>query len=285
MPQAQILDGKQLALTIRARLREQISAKVAVGVRPPGLAVILVGDDPASQIYVRNKERAAEKMGMLSKVIRLGAHASQQEVLDAVEAVNQDPQIDGFLVQLPLPGSIEDEAVTQAICPDKDADGLHPENLGRLMAGLHAPRACTPSGVMALLDEAKIPIEGRHAVVIGRSTIVGKPQALLLLERNATVTLCHSRTQNLAGHVLQADIVVAAVGKPCFVSGDWIKPGAAVIDVGINRNTQGLVGDVDYESAAQKARWITPVPGGVGPMTIAMLAQNTVQMWLHSIDD
>ncbi|MED5463783.1 MAG: bifunctional methylenetetrahydrofolate dehydrogenase/methenyltetrahydrofolate cyclohydrolase FolD [Myxococcota bacterium] len=273
---ATLLDGKGLAKKVREALADRVSEIQASLGRAPGLSVILVGEDPASAVYVRNKERAATAMGLKSEIIHLPADSTQEQVLAEVERLNNDPSVDGFMVQLPLPSGLDENAITQAIAPEKDADGLHPTNLGRLLAGMDAPRPCTPFGVMELLREGGVELEGRHAVVIGRSTIVGKPQALLLLEKNATVTICHSRTQNLADEVRRADVVVAAVGRPHFVQGDWVKPGAAVVDVGINRVDGKLVGDVDFDAVQGHAGWITPVPGGVGPMTVAMLMKNAV---------
>ncbi len=273
---ATLLDGKGLAKKVREALAGRVSDIQASLGRAPGLSVILVGEDPASAVYVRNKERAATAMGLKSEIIHLPADSTQEQVLAEVERLNNDPSVDGFMVQLPLPAGLDENAIMQAIAPDKDADGLHPTNLGRLLAGMDAPRPCTPFGVMELLSEGGVELEGRHAVVIGRSTIVGKPQALLLLEKNATVTICHSRTQNLADEVRRADVVVAAVGRPHFVKGDWVKPGAAVVDVGINRVDGKLVGDVDFDAVQPHAGWITPVPGGVGPMTVAMLMKNAV---------
>ncbi|MEC9466477.1 MAG: bifunctional methylenetetrahydrofolate dehydrogenase/methenyltetrahydrofolate cyclohydrolase FolD [Myxococcota bacterium] len=273
---AETINGKALALSIRAKLAERVASVTEKLGRPPGLGVILVGEDAASQVYVRNKEKAALKAGMKSEIVRLAADVSQQEVEAAVDAMNADESIDGFLVQLPLPAGFDESAVTDRISSDKDADGLHPMNLGRLMAGIDAPRPCTPSGCIELLKEAGVNLEGAHAVVIGRSTIVGKPMAMLLLEENATVTICHSRTRDLAEQVRAADVVVAAVGRPELIQGDWIKPGAAVIDVGINRVDGKLVGDVDFAGACEHAAAVTPVPGGVGPMTVALLLRNTV---------
>lgn len=274
---ARIIDGKALAKSIRERLSERVPALTKQLGRAPGLAVVLVGDDPASAVYVRNKEKAATEIGMTSRIMRLPATATQSEVLAAVDVLNAAPDIDGFLVQLPLPRGLDERAVTERIDPAKDADGLHPVNMGRLVAGLPAPRPCTPAGVIALLDHAQVPLKGARAVVIGRSSIVGKPMAMLLLERDATVTMCHSRTADLAAEVRRADVVVVAVGKARLVQGDWIAPGAAVIDVGTNRVDGKLVGDVDFDTAAARAGCITPVPGGVGPMTIAMLLHNTIE--------
>lgn len=274
---ATILDGKALAQRIREDLASDVVELTRVLGRPPGLGVILVGEDPGSQIYVRNKERAAQKAGIHVQLERLSASIDQATLHAAVEAMNANRAIDSFLVQLPLPAQLDAGEVVARIDPLKDGDGLHPVNLGKLVAGLEAPRPCTPAGIMALLDEAGVDFLGKRAVVIGRSTIVGKPVAFLLLERHATVTLCHSRTVDLADEVRRADVVVAAVGRPRMIRGDWIKPGAVVVDVGTNRVDDRIVGDVDFEAAKQRASAITPVPGGVGPMTIAMLLRNTVE--------
>ena len=270
------IDGKAFALKMRAELAERVSGITDKLGRPPGLAVVLVGEDPASQVYVRNKELAATKAGMKSTMIRLPEDATMDQVLEAVDSLNNDETVDGFLVQLPLPSHLDEKVVTDRIDPSKDADGLHPTNLGRLLAGIDAPRPCTPSGCIELLKDEGVEMSGAHAVVIGRSTIVGKPMAMLLLAENATVTICHSRTKDVAEEVGRADIVVAAVGRPEMVKGEWLKEGAAVIDVGINRVDGKLVGDVDYEGALGRAACVTPVPGGVGPMTVAMLLKNTV---------
>ena len=272
------INGKALALSLRATMAEEVAELTPKLGRAPGLGVLLVGEDAASQVYVRNKELAATKAGMHSSVRRLPADASQAEVLAAVAELNADDSIDGFLVQLPLPKGLDEHEVTEAIDPRKDADGLHVLNLGALTAGTPAPRPCTPAGCIELLKHAGVEMSGKHAVVIGRSTIVGKPMALLLLAENATVTICHSRTANLEDEVRRADIVVAAVGRPEMVRGSWLKPGAAVIDVGINRGDDGLVGDVHYDEAVEVAAKVTPVPGGVGPMTIAMLLRNTLNI-------
>jgi methylenetetrahydrofolate dehydrogenase (NADP+)/methenyltetrahydrofolate cyclohydrolase len=275
---AKVIDGKALAQRVREGLKADIERVRAARGRPPGLAVVLVGDDPASAVYVRNKETAANGIGMFSEVIRRPASTSQQELMQIIASLNERADIDGFLVQLPLPKGLDVAAVTNAIAADKDADGLHPVNLGRVLTGEPGPRPCTAAGILALIDETGTKLEGKHACVIGRSTIVGKPAALMLLERHATVTLCHSRTKDLAAEVRRADVVVAAVGKPGLVRGDWLKPGAVVIDVGTTRDEAGkLRGDVAYEEASQVASAITPVPGGVGPMTIAMLLSNAVQ--------
>jgi methylenetetrahydrofolate dehydrogenase (NADP+)/methenyltetrahydrofolate cyclohydrolase len=273
---ATLLDGRAVAAQNLAALAPQVQQFTQACGRPPGLAVLLVGDDPASAVYVRNKERRATALGLHSQVVRLPADASQVAVEAAVEALNQDRRIDAFLVQLPLPPGLNAAAVTACIDPQKDADGLHPYNLGCLMAGMPGPQPCTPAGVMVLLQHAGVALAGAHAVVLGRSTIVGKPQALLLLGQHATVTVCHSRTPNLPEEVRRADVLVAAVGRAHFVRGAWLKPGAAVIDVGINRLDGKLVGDVAFAEACEVAGCITPVPGGVGPMTIAQLIANTV---------
>lgn len=273
---ARTIDGKAVAAQVRADVRERAARLAARGV-VPGLATVLVGDDPASAVYVRNKVRACEEVGMRSFGHHLPGDTSQAALLELVRTLGADPQVHGILVQLPLPKGLSADDVIAAIPPDKDVDGLHPVNQGLLMAGRPGLRSCTPLGVMRLLDEAGVALAGRHAVVIGRSLLVGKPVALLLLERNATVTICHSRTRDLAAEVGRADVVIAAVGQEALVRGAWIKPGAAVIDVGTNRSADGkLRGDVEFAAAAERAGCITPVPGGVGPMTIAMLLANTV---------
>ena len=244
----------------------------------PGLCVILVGDDPASAIYVRNKARACKDAGFYSRTIKLPAETAREELLACIREQNADPQIHGILVQLPLPKHLDEQEILSAIDPAKDADGFLPVSAGKLLLGQKAPVACTPQGCLELLKRSNVPMEGAHAVVVGRSNIVGKPMAPSLLRENCTVTVCHSRTKNLPEICRTADILVAAIGKPRFIKGDWIKPGAAVIDVGINRLEDGsITGDVDYEAASQVAGWITPVPGGVGPMTIAMLLKNTLE--------
>ena len=272
---AQILDGKWVRDQIFAELKPRIE-KLA---RPPGLAVVLVGDDPASEIYVRGKVKACHDLGIYSEKITPPAGVSTDDLLGIVEGLNERPEIDGILVQSPLPKHIDSRRILVAIAPHKDVDGFHPYNVGCLVANIAAPRACTPAGIMEMLKRYNIPVAGRHAVVIGRSDIVGKPMALLLLHAHATVTICHSRTRNLAEEASRADILVAAIGRPTFVTGDFIKPGAAVIDVGQNRIGTGkgsLGGDVHAENAMEKASAYTPVPGGVGPLTIAMLMSNTV---------
>jgi methylenetetrahydrofolate dehydrogenase (NADP+)/methenyltetrahydrofolate cyclohydrolase len=270
---ATLLDGKALAASIRAEAR---NALAAISVRP-GLAVVLVGDDPASRVYVRNKVRACEETGIYSELHALPADTGEHDVLERVQALNRDPRIHGILVQLPLPAAFDTARVLAAVSPRKDVDGFHAENLGALVAGRAKLIPCTPAGILRLLDHAAIPIAGRHAVVIGRSTIVGKPAALLLLQRDATVTICHSKTQDLDAQARRADILVVAAGRPKLVGADMVKPGACVIDVGTHRLPDGsLVGDVDFAAAREVAGWITPVPGGVGPMTVAMLIVNTI---------
>jgi methylenetetrahydrofolate dehydrogenase (NADP+)/methenyltetrahydrofolate cyclohydrolase len=277
----QLLDGKTLASQIQADLATHIQALTAQGHRPPGLAVIMVGDNPASAAYVRNKERACSRVGMVSYGQHLPATVAQSEVAALIQQLNADPLVDGILVQLPLPDHLDAVALLLAIDPDKDVDGLHPINLGRLVRGEPGLRSCTPYGVMRLLSTAGIDPAGASAVVVGRSILVGKPMALMLLEANATVTVAHSRTPNLSALMRQADILVAAVGRPGMVTAADIKPGSVVIDVGINRVEQPdgsarLVGDVDFASVEPVVGAITPVPGGVGPMTVAMLLENTV---------
>ncbi len=272
---AKVIDGKACALGVRERIAARVAARTARGLRPPGLAVVLVGEDPASKVYVGRKNRESREVGMLSVSVDLPTTATMDEVLGAVRALNARDDVDGILVQMPLPKGLDSDAVIAAIDPAKDADGLHPVSQGFLFTGRPGPRPCTPAGCMQLLDSTGIDLKGRTAVVVGRSVLVGKPIAMMLLERHATVVMCHSRTADLAGEVARGDVVVAAVGVPGLVRGAWIKPGAVVIDVGINRVDGRLVGDVEYEPAAERASWITPVPGGVGPMTVAMLLANT----------
>jgi methylenetetrahydrofolate dehydrogenase (NADP+) / methenyltetrahydrofolate cyclohydrolase len=274
---AVLIDGKALAEQIRNELSSEISLLKSRGIEP-GLAVVLVGMDPASQVYVRNKRAACEKTGIRSFSHDLPASATEHELLSLIDLLNNDPAIHGILVQLPLPSHIEEKRVIRAIAPEKDVDGFHPINVGLLSIGEKCLAPCTPSGIMALIDSTGAKIAGSRAVVIGRSNIVGKPIAMMLLARSATVTICHSKTHNIEDEIKRADIVVAAVGRPGFVKGEWIKPGAVVIDVGINRMPDGkLAGDVEYNEAVKHASAITPVPGGVGPMTIAMLLKNTVE--------
>jgi methylenetetrahydrofolate dehydrogenase (NADP+) / methenyltetrahydrofolate cyclohydrolase len=273
---AQIIDGAALAARFRVKLKAQVAGLVQQGVRP-GLAVVLVGDDLASRIYVRNKVRACGDTGIHSALYELPATASEAEVLDRVHALNADSRIHGILVQLPLPRQVSEAKVLEAMAVAKDVDGFHVQNVGSLVVGKPGFAPCTPAGCMALLDSIGAELEGKEAVVVGRSNIVGKPMAMMLLRRSATVTICTSKTRDLAGHARRADVLVVATGKPRLISGEMIKPGAVVIDVGVNRLADGkLCGDVDFESARATAAWITPVPGGVGPMTITMLLSNTV---------
>lgn len=274
---ASILDGKALAARITDELKPRTQRLAEAG-RRPGLAVVLVGDDPASEVYVRNKIRACEKVGVESLEYRLSAQTSEAELLERIEALNNDDAVDGILVQLPLPAQISSDKVIAAISPDKDVDGFHVASAGALMTGRPGFLPCTPYGVMKIIESAGYDLAGKHAVVVGRSNIVGKPQALLLLQRHATVTITHSRTPDLAQFLRQADVVVAAVGRAKLIKGEMLKPGCLVVDVGMNRDENGrLCGDVDFESAREVAGWITPVPGGVGPMTIAMLMTNTIE--------
>ena len=284
---AKVLDGKGLAKKIQARLKEDIAQQVSLKNRAPGLAVLMVGDNPASAVYVRNKEKACERIGMKSFGQHFPSNTTQEELEAVIEKLNQDPQVDGILVQLPLPDHFDSVALLHTIVPNKDADGLHPLNLGRLVRGEKGLRSCTPAGVMEILAEYDIPIEGKKAVVVGRSILVGKPIALMLLEKNATVTIAHSRTADLAQVTREADILIAAVGIPEMITADMVKPGAVVVDVGINRipteNGKGkLVGDVAYDQVKEVASYITPVPGGVGPMTVTMLLQNTYESYVDS---
>ena len=275
---ARVLDGKSIATDIRVHVKARVDAIRASGGREPGLAVVLVGENPASQVYVRNKRKACAEVGFYSQLHEIPAAASQAELETLINRLNADPAIDGILVQLPLPDHMDAEAITERILPTKDVDGFHPYNVGRLALRMPLLRPCTPKGVMTLLAHTGQTLEGLDAVVIGQSNIVGRPMALELLAARCTITVCHSRTRDLAGKVRGADVLVAAVGRPAFVPGDWVKPGALVIDVGINRGADGkLVGDVDYAPCAERAAWITPVPGGVGPMTIASLLENTLQ--------
>jgi methylenetetrahydrofolate dehydrogenase (NADP+)/methenyltetrahydrofolate cyclohydrolase len=273
---AKVLDGKALAARLRGGLATDVQRLVARGV-VPGLAVVLVGEDAASQVYVRNKTKACQEAGVRTFDHRLPAATSEADLLALVARLNADVNVDGILVQLPLPPAIDARRVLLSVDPRKDVDGFHPENLGRLLMGQPRFIACTPFGVMKLIEEAGLALTGAEAVIVGRSNIVGKPMAALLIAADATVTVCHSKTRDLPGVVRRADLVVAAVGRAEMIKGDWIKPGAVVIDVGMNRNADGkLVGDVDYAAAATHAAAITPVPGGVGPMTIAMLLANTI---------
>jgi methylenetetrahydrofolate dehydrogenase (NADP+)/methenyltetrahydrofolate cyclohydrolase len=285
----QILDGKALAQKIQQALKSEIQTLEPQIGRSPGLAVLMVGDNPASAVYVRNKEKACEKIGMRSFGKHFPALTSQEELTAVIQELNEDPNVDGILVQLPLPKHLDSVALLHTIAPEKDADGLHPVNLGHLVRGETGLRSCTPAGVMALLAEYDIDVAGKNAIVIGRSILVGKPLALMLLEKNATVTIAHSHTQNLGELTRQADIVVGAVGQPEIITAEMVKPGAIVIDVGINRvvDAEGqarLVGDVDFAGVAPISSYITPVPGGIGPMTIAILLQNTVLSYKSHLD-
>jgi methylenetetrahydrofolate dehydrogenase (NADP+)/methenyltetrahydrofolate cyclohydrolase len=273
---ATIIDGKAVGARVRADVARQVAEIAGRSGQAPGLATILVGDDPASAIYVRNKRRACEEVGIADFHRHLPADASEADVTDLIEACNDDPRVSGILLQLPVPGGLDGAALTALIAPEKDVDGLTPISTGRLWKGTPGLRPCTPSGVIELLDSYEVPVEGAQAIVVGRSDLVGKPLAALLLGRNATVTMCHSRTRDLAAVCSRADILIAAVGVPRMIGAEYIKPGAAVIDVGMNRTGDGLYGDVDFGPAAERAGLITPVPGGVGPMTIAMLLRNTV---------
>lgn len=270
------IDGKETSRKVRAEIAEKVEALKAQG-KVTGLAVVIVGENPASQVYVRNKAKACEEVGMYSEVHALPEATTEEELLTLVEQLNHEDKIDGILVQLPLPKHINEERVILAIDPNKDVDAFHPVNTGKIMIGNYEFLPCTPAGVMTLLKEYNIEVEGKECVVVGRSNIVGKPQALLLLQKNGTVTVCHSRTKNLADITRRADILVVAIGKAEFITGDMIKEGAVVIDVGMNRKADGkLCGDVEFSSAEEKASYITPVPGGVGPMTITTLLQNTL---------
>jgi len=272
----QIIDGKSVAAAVRGEVKERVARLSARGV-VPGLATVLVGDDPASHIYVGNKERACEDVGMRSFGHRLPAATAETELIALVRDLGRRREVHGILVQLPLPRPLDARRVIEALVPEKDVDGLHPVNQGRLLAGEPGLRPCTPLGVIRLIDATGLALSGRHAVVVGRSVLVGKPAALLLLERHATVTMCHSRTADLGAEVARADVVVAATGQAGLVRGAWIRPGAVVIDVGMNRDANGkLCGDVEFAAARERAAFITPVPGGVGPMTVAMLLANTV---------
>ena len=278
---AGLLDGKALAAKMQAELTDVVATLTTQTGRPPGLAVLMVGDNPASAAYVRNKEQSCQKVGIASYGKHFSTETSQAKLEDAIHALNQDDRVDGILVQLPLPAHLDSVALLNLIDPDKDADGLHPTNLGRLVRGEPGLQSCTPAGVMRLLEEYQLDLRGKHAVVIGRSILVGKPLALMLLAEDATVTIAHSRTPDLAEVARSADILVAAVGRAEMVKADMVKPGAVVVDVGINRVTlptgkSRLVGDVDFDSVKDIASWITPVPGGIGPMTVTMLLHNTV---------
>lgn len=274
---AQNIDGTLISQTVRSEVAARVKARVQAGLRAPGLAVVLVGEDPASKVYVGSKRRACEEVGFVSKSFDLPATASEEALLSLVEELNNDPQIDGILVQLPLPAGMDTTKVLESIHPEKDVDGFHPYNVGRLAQRIPKLRSCTPKGIITLLERYNIPLRGKHAVIVGASNIVGRPMTLELLLAGCTTTTCHRFTQDLEGHIRQADILVVAVGKPNFIPGSWIKEGAVVVDVGINRlDTGKLVGDVEYDVARTRASFITPVPGGVGPMTVASLIENTM---------
>lgn len=273
---AVVLSGKELSEKLTQEQKLRVAELKARGIHP-GLAVVLVGEDPASQIYVRNKGIACETIGIYSQTVRLPGDTDQMRLEDTIQSLNEDPKISGILVQLPLPGHLDEDRALAKILPEKDVDGFHLMNAGKLFTGQEGVVPCTPKGILYMLKNAGIPLEGKEAVVIGRSNIVGKPAAMLLLKEHCTVTLCHSRTKNLKEHVRRADILVAAIGKPRFVTADMVKPGAAVMDVGINRVDGKVVGDVDYEPVSKVAGYITPVPGGIGKMTISMLMENTLE--------
>jgi len=276
----EIIDGKKIAKSIRDEVAQAIKKISANGGRIPKLVVVLVGDDPASQTYVRNKERACNEVGIISEVRRVPGTISEKELLDIVKQLNNDKSVDGMLVQIPLPKQVRENAVTNTIAPEKDVDGLHPTNMGRLLKGENPEMVpCTPRGIIEMIKSTGVQIKGKEAVVVGRSNIVGKPVALLLLQEHATVTICHSRTADLGDVTRRADILIAAVGSPGIINGEMVKQGAVVIDVGTNRVGEKLVGDVDYDSAKERAAFISPVPGGVGPMTIAMLMKNTLRAY------
>ncbi|MFE8071566.1 bifunctional methylenetetrahydrofolate dehydrogenase/methenyltetrahydrofolate cyclohydrolase FolD [Marinobacteraceae bacterium S3BR75-40.1] len=274
---AKLIDGKLIAAKVKEEVKQRVAERREQGLRPPGLAVILVGDDPASHIYVRNKHRACDEAGVLSRQYELPTSTSQEELEKLVDELNEDPAIDGILIQLPLPEHLNADPLLLRIRPDKDVDGFHPYNVGRLAQRLPELRPCTPAGIIRMLDTIELDYKDCDAVVVGASNIVGRPMALELLLKGATVTVTHRFTKDLESHVSNADLVVAAAGKPGLVKGEWIKEGAVVIDVGMNRLEDGkLCGDVDFDTARERASWITPVPGGVGPMTIATLLQNTL---------
>lgn len=274
---ARIIDGKQIAKNLRGAIAADV-AELGKNSVTPGLAVVLVGDDPASRVYVSMKEKACEECGIFSDEHKLPVDTSESQLLALIDELNNDKKIDGILVQLPLPGHIDESKILEAISPDKDVDGFHPYNVGRLVTGNALFKPCTPYGIMKMFEAEGVDLKGKEVVIVGRSNIVGKPVALMCLAEHATVTICHSRTRDLADKVRQADVVIAAVGRPEMVEGDWIKEGAVVIDVGVNRvGDKKLVGDVDFAGASKRASAITPVPGGVGPMTITMLLYNTVE--------
>ena len=282
---AEVLDGKKISKEIQAEIKERVAAFVATFDHTPTLAAVLVGEDPASQVYVRNKERACERAGIHSQLFRMSAQSTTEDVLELVQQLNKDPAVNGILVQLPLPPSVDSQVVLDAVHPIKDVDAFHPTNVGLISQGRPQFLPCTPHGIIQMLKRYGIQTNGKNVVIVGRSDIVGKPMALMLANRdiglgpemaNATVTLCHSRTSDLKAMTRMADILIAAMGKPEFITGDMVKPGAVVVDVGINRTDAGLVGDVDYEGVLPVASYLTPVPGGVGPLTVTMLLENTL---------
>ncbi|AIF99502.1 MAG TPA: bifunctional methylenetetrahydrofolate dehydrogenase/methenyltetrahydrofolate cyclohydrolase FolD [Alteromonas australica] len=278
---AHLIDGKLIAKQVRQHVSSYVDSLIEAKKRQPGLAVVLVGSDAASQVYVSNKRKACEEVGFVSRSFDLPADTSEEKLLSIVDDLNADNEIDGILVQLPLPAGLNAEKVLERIHPHKDVDGFHPYNIGRLAQRIPALRPCTPKGIMTMIEATKRPVKGLDAVIIGASNIVGRPMSLELLLAGCTVTTCHKFTQDLKAHVNRADLLVVAVGKPNFIPGEWIKPGAIVIDVGINRMGDGsLVGDVEFEKAKERAGWITPVPGGVGPMTVASLIENTLEAYV-----
>lgn len=278
MATATLIDGKAIAKDIRQQVKKSVAERITQGKRPPGLAVVLVGQDPASQVYVGSKRKACEEVGFISKAYDLPVTVSQQSLETLIDELNAAPDIDGILVQLPLPAGLDATKILERIQPNKDVDGFHPYNIGRLAQRIPILRPCTPKGVITLLESTGIDLHGQHAVIVGASNIVGRPMSLELLYAGATTTVCHRFTKNLQQHIEQADIVVVAVGKANFIPGEWIKPGAIAIDVGINRQANGrLCGDIEFATAAKRASYITPVPGGVGPMTVACLMQNTLK--------
>jgi methylenetetrahydrofolate dehydrogenase (NADP+)/methenyltetrahydrofolate cyclohydrolase len=279
---AQLIDGRKIAAEVKAEVRHGVEVLLGRGLRRPGLAVVMVGDNPASQVYVRNKRRACEECGVLSRAHDLPQSSSEMELLELIDELNADPTVDGILVQLPVPDHIEQNAIVERIDPRKDVDGFHPYNVGRLAARHPLIRPCTPYGVIRMLDHIGVSVKGRHCVVVGASNIVGRPMSLELLLMGATTTVTHRFTQELEGHVRAAELLIVAAGKPGLIPGEWIREGAVVVDVGTNRRDDGtLCGDVVFESARQRAAWITPVPGGVGPMTVAMLMKNTLEASLR----
>ncbi|MDC8832717.1 bifunctional methylenetetrahydrofolate dehydrogenase/methenyltetrahydrofolate cyclohydrolase FolD [Alteromonas gilva] len=278
---AHLIDGKLIAKQVRRDVAIYVDSLKAAKKRQPGLAVVLVGSDPASQVYVSNKRKACDEVGFESRSYDLPADTSQEKLLSLIDELNTDNTIDGILVQLPLPAGLNAEEILERIHPHKDVDGFHPYNIGRLAQRIPALRPCTPKGIMTMIEATKRPVKGMDAVIVGASNIVGRPMSLELLLAGCTVTTCHKFTQDLKSHVSRADLLVVAVGKPAFIPGDWIKPGAIVIDVGINRTADGtLVGDVEFDKAKERAGWITPVPGGVGPMTVASLIENTLESYV-----